>query len=129
MAICSQYIQNFTMTSGDSKRLRFPVWADDDNTVRKNLTGALSVKWQMNDLVPSDPASVVIVAQKGLGTGLSVVFDQDAVNGDILVVLDPDDTEDLPAAYNYHEVEVVDVAGDKITVASGTVTMRADAIV
>lgn len=115
------------MFAGDNRRLRIPVYTDAEQTQRKNLTGVTSAIWQLNDIPPADAGSQLLV-QKTLGMGVSIVFDQDPVNGDVLVIIDQPDTEGFPAAYNYHEAEIIDAGGDKITILSGTVTMRVGSI-
>ena len=116
--------QDFTMVSGDSRRLLFRTYTDDTLQTRKDLTGSGSVRWEMHSAPPQDAGSAPLV-QKSLTSGISIT---DPVNGEFLVIIDPADTEAIAAGFYYHEAEVIDSAGDVVTVAIGDVTMYADAI-
>ncbi len=116
--------QDFSMVSGDSRRLRIKVWLDDAMTTPKDLTGSSSVRWEMHTAPPQDAGSAPLV-QKSLASGISLV---DPQNGEFLVTLSPADTETIDAGTYYHESEVIDSAGDVITVTIGEVVLYADAI-
>jgi hypothetical protein len=57
--------------------------------------------------------------EKSVGSGITVT---NAAGGVITIEIEPDDTETVFGAY-YHELEVIDAAGDIGTVLRGTMTI------
>jgi hypothetical protein len=104
---------DFEMHQGDTKRLR--VYVKDPDGVAISLVAAQSIKWWVAKKV----TSTVRLVEKGVGTGITVVS---AVNGELLIELEPDDTKAVSGEY-YHELEVIDSAGDIGTVLTGAITI------
>lgn len=86
-----------------------------------NLTGLIvrfSAKY--------DPADAEAVITKGTDEGGVLVTDPDA--GEIRVLIDSEDTAELPSRplYLYYDVEVSDTAGHRFTAALGVLELRPD---
>lgn len=121
----SHNIQDFDLHAGDKKTLRFTVYeplASDpkkpDTTKPIDLTGA-TIRWGLSK-TPGDAAALFIKTTGGGGIAIT-----DETGGEFQVTLDKADTVALAAGLYYHEAEVVEVAGDDSTIATGTVTIDA----
>jgi hypothetical protein len=110
---------DFEMQAGDTKRLIVSV--KDPAGAAIPLGGAISIQWWAAKKV----TSAIHLVEKGLGTGVTIT---DAPNGVLRVDIDPDDTALISGAY-YHELEVIDSAGDIQTVLKGTMTVVKSLIV
>lgn len=94
------------------------MWAGDYQALEFTVTG-------ITDATDVDEASWVLRASatgsdlitKSLGTGISVATGTESVV--VTVTLDPDDTAGLCGTY-LHELELTDVSGHPVTVATGT---------
>ena len=104
---------SFEMHQGDTKRLSVAVKDPDGNAV--SLVGAQSIKWWVARKV----TSTTRLLQKTVGTGITVT---NAAGGLLTIAIDPADTVSVSGDY-YHELEVIDSAGDIGTVLRGTMTV------
>lgn len=104
---------NFEMHQGDTKRLRISI--KDPSGTAVSLIGAQSIKWWVAKRVTSTTRFL----EKTVGDGITV---DDAAGGLLTISLDPEETEDVSGDY-YHELEVIDSAGDIGTVLRGTMTV------
>ena len=109
--------QNFTMRSGDSKKLNITV--TDGAGAAKDLTGATMI-WRL--AVRKHATSEI---SKATASGIAFVSE---VSGIAQVTIDPADTAGLDGDY-YHEAQVTDSSGDIETVMVGTATIIGDHIV
>jgi hypothetical protein len=105
--------QDFEMHQGDSKRLLVTVKTPAGAVV--SLVGAQSIKWWVAKRVTSS----VRLLEKSVGSGITVT---NAAGGLLTIALNPADTKAVSGDY-YHELEVIDSAGDIGTVLRGTVTI------
>lgn len=108
--------QSLEVKSGDT--LKLPITTVDSVGDPKDLTGA-TVTFTIARTVRSTP-----VITKTLGDGITVAA---PLTGVIDVVIDASDSDDLHGTY-YFECEVIDLAGDKATVAFGFITYQQDLI-
>ena len=104
---------DFEMHQGDTKRL--VVTIVDPAGAPISLVAVDSVKWWVAKKV----TSTVRLIEKSVGSGIEVT---NAAGGVVTISLDPDDTEAVSGSY-YHELEVIDSAGDIGTVLRGTMTI------
>ncbi len=102
----AQIDQDFEMWQGDHKVLTFTV-ADVET-----LEGA-TIRWATAYLSPYKPVAVEKAGQM-----------DGAERNTFTVILNTADTADLDPGTYYHEAEVVDAAGNKSTVAVGTMTLH-----
>ncbi len=104
---------NFEMHQGDTKRLLVSIKDPDGAAI--SLVGAQSIKWWVARKV----TSTTRLLEKAVSTGVTVT---DAAGGLVTIELAPDDTKLVSGDY-YHELEVIDAAGDIGTVLRGTITI------
>ena len=104
---------DFEMHQGDTKRLLIAV--KDPAGVAISLVAATSVKWWVAKKV----TSTARLLEKSEGSGITVT---NAAGGLLTITIDPDDTEAVSGDY-YHELEVIDSAGDIGTVLRGTMSI------
>lgn len=111
--------QNFTMWSGDTRRLSVTV--DDGATppVAVNITGS-AISWHLAKRLTSSTA----ILTKTVGVGITIT---NGAAGIFEVLIDPADTAALSGDY-YHEAEIVLSGGDKSTVMTGVATIKRDLI-
>jgi hypothetical protein len=112
--------QDFSMISGDDHELTYTI--TDADGAAKSLTGATSLKWSVFAL--TDLSTSVLA--KTTSSGVSLVNIDDTDDG-VKVVLTQADTNDLAGTYKY-ELEVVDSASKKSTLAKGIATITQDLI-
>jgi hypothetical protein len=105
---------DFEMHQGDTKRLRVSVVDSDGAAV--SLVGAQSIKWWAAKKV----TSTVRLLEKSVASGSITVLD--AAGGVLSIPILPADTAAITGDY-YHELEVIDSAGDIGTVLIGTMTV------
>jgi hypothetical protein len=110
--------QNFDMVAGDTTLLTVAVI--DEAGAIVDLTNATAI-WQMARTAQT-PALLTKTTDANAGITIT-----DPLGGILTVLLDPGDTEGLTGRW-YHELEVIDVAGDISTVITGFVTIRPDLI-
>ena len=103
----------FEMHQGDTKRLVITITDPDGDPI--SLVGATSIKWWVAKRVTSTSK----LLQKDLSDGIVVT---DAAGGVVTISIDPEDTVAVTGSY-YHELEVIDSAGDIGTVLRGTMTI------
>jgi hypothetical protein len=101
--------QSFEVYIGDTKAVTVTVKDEDADIL--NLTG-YTCNWVMYD------GDGDIVLTKTLSTGLSVPTPS---NGQVVILLEPEDTEDLEPDTYYHELEITSSDGDVSTVTTGYV--------
>lgn len=111
--------QDFTMWSGDTRRLSITVDDGASPPVAINLTSS-TIEWHLAKRL----TSTVAILTKTVGGGIALT---DPVNGVFEVTIDPADTADLSGEY-YHEAEVTLSGGDKSTVLVGIATIKRDLI-
>jgi len=104
--------------SGDSQKLIITVQDADNAPAAKNLTGA-TITWALARSRGSAP-----LITKTVGSGITVT---DAANGALEVAIAPADTATIDGVH-YHELEVVDSAGNKSTAVYGLVIIHPDSI-
>lgn len=104
---------NFELHQGDTKNLVITV--KDPTRTPVSLLGAQSVKWWVARRV----TSTTKLLQKTVGSGITMT---NASAGIVTIRLDPADTVSVSGDY-YHELEVIDSAGDIGTVLRGTMTV------
>jgi hypothetical protein len=104
---------NFEMHQGDTKRLAVSVTDPDGTAV--SLVSVQSVRWWVAKKVTSTSRLI----EKALASGITVT---NAAEGKLVITLSPADTAQLAGDY-YHELEVIDSAGDIGTVLRGTLTV------
>lgn len=104
---------NFEMHQGDTKRLHITI--KDPDGVPVSLIGVQTIKWWVARRV----TSTTKLLQKSLGNGITVT---NSAGGVLTIAIDPEDTVAVSGDY-YHELEVVDSAGDIGTVLRGTMTV------
>jgi hypothetical protein len=112
--------QDFSFTRGDDHQAEFTI-TEPDGTTPKSLTGATSLKWEA---FHRGVGSAVI--QKSLGTGI-VLFNVNATDDGVRVVLDDSDTASLDIDDYEHELEAV-LGGKRVTLAQGTMTLLKELI-
>lgn len=112
---------DFSMYSGNSKALIVTV-LDKPNGSPVSLASAQAIKWQ---LFHSTPITADPIVSKSLLSGVTVT---DAAGGVFTVSIAASDTAGLSGSY-YHETEVTDSAGNKETVDSGFINIKAKRIV
>lgn len=105
---------DFEMHQGDTKRLTVTV--KDPAGAVVSLVGAQSIKWWVAKTV----RSTVRLIEKSVGSGIVVT---NAAGGVITITLSPANTVAVSGSY-YHELEVIDSAGDIGTVLRGTLTIH-----
>jgi hypothetical protein len=113
MAAAPEY--DFEMQSGDTKRLVVTVL--DANDVPVSLELVQSIKWWVAKKVTSTVHLFTKSAE--VGEGITIT---DPPNGELRIDIEPADTEGKSGVY-YHELEVIDSAGDIQTVLKGTMTV------
>lgn len=104
---------DFTMFKGDTKVLEVTVKDQDDAVV--DISGTL-IKWQ---LAKKSKDTTALISKSTVDGSITIV---DGPNGRFNVLLEPEDTEELPAKAYYHEAEVND-GGLISTVMTGTATL------
>ncbi len=105
--------QDFELVSGNDKNLNFTLTDQDDVAV--DLTGA-TIVWAMAHAAKNKSRLITYTSP----TNLIIT---DAATGKFQVQVQDTDTENLKARDYYHEARVVSAAGQKRTVAIGTVTL------
>ena len=105
--------QNFEVWAGDDKEITVIVREEDDSLL--DLSG-YTFNWVMYDL---DDESVHLT--KTLSTGLSVPTPS---NGEVVITLEPDDTENLDTGLYRHELEATSSTNKISTVTVGYVIIR-----
>ena len=105
---------DFEMHQGDDKHLLISVL--DEAGDAKSLAGVLSIRWWFAKKVTTADALV----EKSVGSGITIVGS--SVDGVLQVDIDSEDTLSLKGNF-YHELEVIDSAGDIATVLRGTMTV------
>jgi len=106
---------NFSMHQGDTKRLSVAV--KDPAGVAISLVAAQSIKWWVARKVTS--TTRLLEKSDETDEGITVT---NAAGGLLTIEIDPDDTKTVSGDY-YHELEVIDSAGDIGTVLRGTMTI------
>jgi hypothetical protein len=101
------------MHQGDTKRLHISVQDPDGQPI--SLVAVESIKWWVAKKV----TSTTRLLEKTIGSGITVT---NAAGGQLTVEIDPEDTDDVVGDY-YHEMEIIDSAGDIGTVLRGTMTV------
>lgn len=101
--------QNFSMYSGNSKKIIITVTSPDGTA----LNGSISAKWFLKE----HDVSEGIIIQKTLGSGMALV------NGKLEVTLTQADTDNLDGTY-HQECELTDQFGNISTILVGTVTIK-----
>ena len=104
---------DFEMHQGDTKRLAVSV--KDPAGAAVSLIAAESIKWWVARRV----TSTTRLLEKSVGSGITVT---NAAGGLLTISINPDDTKTVSGDY-YHELEVIDAAGDIGTVLRGTMTI------
>lgn len=114
---------NSPFMSGDSRIIECMVKQADESAF--DITGA-TIKWQMFAISGSGgfTGSAIITKQTG-GQGIAIT---NAEGGVFQITLDPEDTGELAGTY-YHESELTTSGGNVHTVFTGTIAIKADAIV
>lgn len=108
--------QNDTMVSGDDKSIVFTCY-EEDGVTTVNVSGATAVTWALGTGPSATPTLT-----KTLAAG------QIAVSGSLATVtLDAIDTAALSGKC-YHELQLIDDAGDTFTGAKGYITIKRDMI-
>lgn len=110
--------QDVSIYSGNDALLQLTVNDESGNPI--DLSGALALIWA---LAKTARAAVPLV-EKTLGAGVTII---DAVNGRADITVDAEDIEPLSGTY-YHEVRLTNIAGKKVTVTFGTVTIPVNLI-
>lgn len=110
----------FEMFAGDSKRLIFSIFDKDDEPL--DMTDA-TVRWQASrgSLVKFSRTPSIV---KTLGSGIE---ETSLFDGQFVVILNPQDTEDLSGPY-YHEIEIRSALGEVSTAFSGEMTIKKNLI-
>lgn len=112
--------QDLSIISGDDHEITFTI--TDASDAAKSLTGATSLKWSVFALTDLSTA----VLAKTTSSGVSLV-NVDDTNDGVKVVLTQADTNGLAGTYR-HELEVVDSASKKSTLAKGIISIAQDLI-
>lgn len=113
-------IHNLEFPRGDTYPFRVPITDDADPPQPIDLTSAALAYALMRA-----PGSTPFV-NKSIGSGITVVGPP--TDGIVDIVIDPADTEALPAGTYYHEAELTEVSGRVTTVLEGKVVVTATSI-
>jgi hypothetical protein len=105
--------QDFGIYSGNSPTISITVYQSDGVTPL-NLTG-MTAQWRLCSLF--DPTPIVT---KTVGAGISIL---NAAAGTVAISLTTADTDNLGGQPYRHELEIIDGAGNRTTVTTGTVTV------
>ena len=108
------------MVSGDTAEITCTVY-QADGTTPQSLVGATAIKWALSKKITSADS----LLSKSLGSGITV---SDAVNGVIVISLQPVDTAAIKGGDYVHEVEVTDASGNVATVLQDDFTLLDDHI-
>lgn len=128
--------QNTTMYAGERKTLRFPVVDQDNNDAALNLsTGFTSVRWALSTINPStDQFSTTPILEKKSSVaqaetgGNEIDFSNGAgTNDNADVELIGEDTLSISGDH-YMELEGVDVNGEIVVLATGTLTINRNVV-
>ena len=110
---------DFSMVSGDNKRLRISVVNSKKKAV--NIFGAMSVIWALFDSSGDE------VLRKELGSGAAVLNDT-TVEGQVVIDLAQIDTESLEGVYTV-ELQIIDSVGNKMTLRSDPSIEKSNVII
>jgi hypothetical protein len=110
--------QRIELSRGDSLTIVIPVKYQDGTW--QDLTEATARWW-----VGRSVLGAIVFIKKESGDGL-VITNPGGANGewDVVVTLDPSDTENLHAGAYYHECEIVDHLGYAATVTTGPFVIK-----
>jgi hypothetical protein len=108
---------SFTLFAGNARKLVVSV-VNDDTGEPEDLT-EVDLLWQASRGNAAKFSSIPVLT-KTIGTGITVI---DAINGELEIMLDADDTENLSGTY-YHELLLVDVTGDQQNLLADTFTVK-----
>lgn len=108
--------EDFSVPAGDDVLLEFTIDADEGVTLDN-----AEVKWQLYATRLGLPVGPALVEKDTVsGGGVEIT---DATERTFSVSVNQADTEDLEPGRYYHEAEVTDVIGNKITVTTGILTI------
>ena len=105
--------QDFELVSGNDKKLKFTTLDENDAIV--DLTGS-TIIWALANSAKAKKTIIIYTSP----TNVTITDD---VGGLFEVDIQAADTEDLKGGDYYHEARVTAAAGDKTTVAIGTVKL------
>lgn len=108
---------SFTLFAGNARKLVVSV-VNDDTGEPEDLT-EVELHWQASRGTATK-FSLTPVLTKSIGSGITVI---DAINGELEIMLDADDTENLSGTY-YHELLLIDVTGDQQNLLADTFTVK-----
>jgi hypothetical protein len=108
---------SFTLFAGNARKLIVSV-VNDDTGEPEDLTD-VELFWQASRGTTAKFSSVPVLT-KTIGNGITVI---DAINGELEIMLDADDTENLNGTY-YHELLLIDVTGDQQNLLADTFTVK-----
>lgn len=114
--------QNDTFYANNKRVLKFTVTDKDaDPEAPLDLTGMV-VRWALSKFLANGNYSTepILLKDNDSEGGVSVT---DAEAGEVEVSIEPEDTGDLSGKF-YQELEAVDVTGDPVVIATGTLTIK-----
>lgn len=108
--------QRIAHWKGDSAVITIPVKDKAGNWV--SLSGA-SARWWMGKSVHAAASQVLIQKSTESFGGLEITNPAGGSEWDLVITLDPIDTENIESGTYYHEAEIVDSQGNISTVTTG----------
>lgn len=122
----AQTNQDDTFYAGNTRVLQFAITdAEVDPPVPLDLTGC-TVQWALSAMLIDGSYDTVAILKKD-SAGTDVIIDGDPSTGIVRVRIRPADTAELAGRY-YHELEVIDVAGNPVVVATGYLTINPNVV-
>lgn len=118
----AQTNQNDTFYANNIRVLEFTL-TDEDAEAPLDLTGC-TVRWALSALLIDGSYDTTPVLRKDSVTAGGIVV-ENASAGTLRVEIEAADTADLSGRY-YHELEVLDAAGDPVVVSTGYLTILAN---
>jgi len=107
--------QDFELWQGETKAVYIQVFDDENNFY--NITDA-SVRWKMQMQIYNGQQ---VVLEKSTSDGITI---PDPLRGLIRIDLQPEDTENMPAGFYYHEAELMESSGAISVITIGRVQLH-----